>query len=63
MKIEELKVIAAMTIKLTELRQNECKHLCIENAAPEIFVKLLREYENRNMVTMGTTGQITSLDK
>jgi len=39
--IEELKVIAAMTIKLTKLRQEECAHLCIENFAPELMAKLI----------------------
>lgn len=41
---EELKVICDMTVKLVELRQNECKHLCIENIAAECFGKLLLEY-------------------
>lgn len=44
MNVEELKVICDMTVKLVELRQNECKHLCIENVAPECFGKLLLEY-------------------
>jgi hypothetical protein len=47
MDVEELKVIADMTVRLIELRQRECAHLCIENAAPELFIKLLHEYEMR----------------
>jgi len=42
MDIEELKIIADLTFRLTELRQRECGHLCIENFAPELFEKLLR---------------------
>ena len=47
-KADELKVIADMTVKLTELRQNECKHLCIENVAPDIFEKLLNVWDAHN---------------
>ena len=43
MTIEELHEVCELTVKLTTLRQNECKHLCIENIAPEIFRKLLGE--------------------
>ena len=42
-ELEELKAICDLTCKLTELRQNECKHLSVENVAPEIFAKLLGE--------------------
>lgn len=38
---EELHEICDLTFKLIELRQNECKHLSIENAAPEMFSLLL----------------------
>ena len=44
--VEELREVCELTAKLTELRQNECKHLCIENIAPEIFRKLLCELHN-----------------
>jgi hypothetical protein len=44
MTAAELKVIADLTVELTRLRQNECKHLCIENLAPEIFGKLVGAY-------------------
>jgi hypothetical protein len=39
--VEELKVIADLTVRLVQLRQNECKHLCIENIGPEIWRNLL----------------------
>lgn len=45
MNTEELKLICAMTVKLVELRQNECKHLSIENVSPEIFKSLLAVYD------------------
>ena len=37
---EELDSICELTVKLTELRQNECGHLCIENFAPDLFYQL-----------------------
>ena len=43
MSIEELREIFAMTVELTRLRQNECKHLAVENFAPELLGKLIRE--------------------
>lgn len=43
MSIEELKELCALTVELTKLRQAECKHLCIENFAPELLGKLIRE--------------------
>jgi hypothetical protein len=47
MNINALKEICLMTFRLTQLRQNECKHLCIKTFAPEIFGKLIEEYNNR----------------
>jgi len=44
---ESLKEICSLTAKLTEFRQNECKQLCVENVAPEIFGKLIDEYLKR----------------
>lgn len=44
--IEQLREIADLTVRLTELRQNECKHLSIENFSPEIFGMLLREFRS-----------------
>lgn len=43
MDIEELRELCRLTVELTRLRQNECKHLCIENFAPELLGKLIRE--------------------
>lgn len=36
--------LCRLTGALVELRQNECKHLCIENIGPQIFGGLLAEY-------------------
>lgn len=41
MSEETFKALCDLTLKLTELRQNECKHLCIENIGPEILGKLI----------------------
>jgi hypothetical protein len=32
-----------LIVRLTELRQSKCEHLCIENFAPELLGKCLRE--------------------
>jgi len=40
---DEMRAICDATVRLTELRQRGCLHLCIENVAPEIFRKLLAE--------------------
>ncbi len=40
--VEEFAEICKLTVELTRLRQNECKHLCVENLGPEIFRGLLR---------------------
>ena len=39
--VDELRIICDATVRLTELRQRGCEHLCIENVAPEIMRKLL----------------------
>src|SRR5689334_13679723 len=33
--IEEFRALCDLTLELTRLRQDECKHLCIENVGPE----------------------------
>ena len=38
---EELREICKLTVELTRLKQDECKHLCVENAGTDIFVNLL----------------------
>jgi hypothetical protein len=43
MDTDELRELCTLTVELTRLRQNECKHLCIENFAPELLGKLIRE--------------------
>lgn len=40
--IEELQLLADLTVRLVTLRQNECKHLAIENIGPEIWHNLLK---------------------
>jgi hypothetical protein len=39
---DDLRELCALTVELTRLRQNECKHLCIENFAPGILQKLIQ---------------------
>ncbi len=53
MTAEELKQICRLTVELTRLRQNECKHLCIENIAPDIFGKLLDVFTRPDVAVMG----------
>lgn len=42
---EELREICKLTVELTRLKQDEWKHLCVENAGPEIFVNLLSVFD------------------
>lgn len=37
----ELEVICSLTVQLTRMRQDECKHVAIENFSPELFEKLV----------------------
>lgn len=41
---DELECAVDLTERLVRLRQNECKHLAIENIGPEIFAKVLSCY-------------------
>ena len=41
---DELSIISDLTRDLTKLRQNECKHLSIENFSTELFARLLEAY-------------------
>lgn len=57
MTTEDLRELCAVTVELTRLRQNECKHLAIENFAPELLGKLLRErQEVRQLVRVSSAG-------
>lgn len=38
---EVLHIIAQMVVELTKLRQQECKHLVIENFSPELYDSLI----------------------
>lgn len=41
---DELECAVDLTERLVKLRQNECKHLCIENIGPDIYAKVLGAY-------------------
>ncbi len=43
---EIVRVILAAVVELTRIRQSECKHLCVENFAPDLFAKMLDAYEH-----------------
>lgn len=47
MKVAELREICELTLSLTQLRQNECKHLDVGNFASKVFAQLLHNYEHR----------------
>lgn len=38
---EELRILCDATVRLVEIRQRGCSHVCVENVAPEILHKLL----------------------
>jgi len=50
--IEELRVICKTTVKLMEISQKGCAHICVENVAPEIMRGLLLELQEfkKNLV-------------
>ena len=57
--IEELKVIATLTVELVKLRQNECKHLAVENIGPEIWRNLLMvTYPPPRVIVEGSPPEI-----
>lgn len=47
MTIEEFHELCMLVVELTRLRQNECKHLCIENFAPALLDELIRSHMKR----------------
>lgn len=51
MKISEgvLREIGNVAVEMTRLRQNECKHLAVENVGPETFENLLLAYWRAQM--------------
>lgn len=58
---EELREICDATVRLTELKQRGCNHLCIENVAPKIMRRLLLTLKLHkegfvNSTDMGDTG-------
>jgi len=56
--IEEFKALCDLTLELTRLRQNECKHLSVENIGPEIMHNLLRAvYPPPMLQVSATTAQ------
>ena len=52
--VDALRLILASVTELTKLRQDECKHLAIENFAPELLRNMLRAYYEDAGVTITT---------
>ena len=44
--VDVLRVLCDTTVRLTEIRQRECSHLCVENFASECLANLLHTYAN-----------------
>lgn len=38
---DQFKRLCDLTLELTRLRQNECKHLCVENFSPKLLKELM----------------------
>lgn len=53
---DELRVLCDATVRLTELRQRECGHLCVENFAPKVLHALLTR------LTMFKRGMMRAID-
>jgi len=57
---EELRIIAFLTVKLTELRQAECKHLSIEHFSVDLFGNFIREYQSASRAhALGEKEKVT----
>ena len=41
---EELQQLTDLTVRLIQLRQDQCKHLSIEDIGPHVFHRLLSRY-------------------
>ena len=41
---DELSVLADTVVRLTELKQRQCSHLCVENFSAECLYKLVHSY-------------------
>ncbi|HCG0474839.1 TPA: hypothetical protein NJL90_005023 [Pseudomonas aeruginosa] len=61
MSPENLAVLADMTVRLLELRQNECKHLVVEDNAPILFGKLVGSYLDALAKEAPTTAKVVSV--
>lgn len=57
-EIEELRVICDTTVRLVEVQQRGCAHLCIEAAAVQIMRKLLLTLREHKAATDGGEGSI-----
>ena len=42
--VDVLRVLCDATVRLTEIRQRGCSHLCVENFAPECLRNLIDAY-------------------
>ena len=42
--LDVLRVLCDTTVRLTEIRQRGCAHLCVENFAPECLRNLIETY-------------------
>ena len=41
---QELRILADLTVRLTEIRQRGCGHLSVENFATRLFLTILKNY-------------------
>ena len=57
---DELECAVDLTDRLVKIRQNECKHLAIENIGPEIYRKLLEAHYPQSVFIMGEIGETSS---
>ena len=45
---DELRELCTLVVELTRLRQSECKHLSVENFAPELLRNLIAAFAEAN---------------
>ena len=56
---DTLEVLADLTVRLVKLRQDECKHLLIENMAPDLWANLLHATYPPIRMMLDASGEIS----
>ena len=50
--LDVLRVMCDTTVRLTDIRQRGCSHLCVENFAPKCLANLIRTYTHNKGISL-----------